>query len=140
MKKVIKNQNGFTLLEIVVALAIAAIALPMLLRAFSDGTKRYSLIENRTTALYLLRLKMAEIEMNGYSALASEEGDFGTDSRFKWASEVVNTEIDGLKEVTVIVTWQERGQEKSIQLSTYMSDRTMPETQEGSNVTTTPSS
>lgn len=139
MRKLLKNQNGFTLLEIVVALAIAAIALPMLLRAFSDGTKRYSLIENRTTALYLLRLKMAEIEMNGYSALASEEGDFGTDSRFKWASEVVDTETDGLKEVTVIVTWQERGQEKSIQLSTYMSDRSMPETQEGSNVTTAPS-
>lgn len=135
MRKLLKNQNGFTLLEVVVALAIAAIALPMLLRAFSDGTKRYSLIENRTTALYLLRLKMAEIEMNGYSALASEEGDFGTDSRFKWASEVVDTEIDGLKEVTVIVTWQERGQEKSIQLSTYMSDRSMPEAQEGNNLT-----
>lgn len=135
MKKLLKNQNGFTLLEIVVALAIAAIALPMLLKAFSDGTKRYSLIENRTTALYLLRLKMAEIEMNGYSALASEEGDFGTDTRFKWASEVTDTEIDGLKEVTVIITWQERGQEKSIQLSTYMSDRSMPETQEGNNLT-----
>lgn len=134
MKILLKNQKGFTLLEIVVALAIAAIALPMLLRAFSDGTKRYSLIENRTTALYLLRLKMAEIEMNGYSALASEEGDFGTDSRFKWASEVVNTEIDGLKEVTVIISWQERGQEKSIQLSTYMSDRSLQEAQEGSNL------
>ncbi len=120
-------------------MAIAAIALPMLLKAFSDGTKRYSLIENRTTALYLLRLKMAEIEMNGYSALASEEGDFGADSRFKWASEVADTEIDGLKEVTVIVTWQERGQEKSIQLSTYMSDRSMPETQEEGNVVTAPS-
>ncbi len=138
MKSLLKKQNGFTLLEIVVALAISAIALPMLLKAFSDGTKRYSLIENRTTAIYLLRLKMAEIEMNGYSALASEEGDFGADSRFKWASEVVNTDIDGLKEVTVIISWQERGQEKSIQLSTYMSDRSMPETQEESNVTNAP--
>lgn len=119
------NQRGFTLIETVVALAIAAMALPVLLRAFSEGTKRHSMIENKTTALYLLRLKAAEIEMEGYPEVGSAEGEFGTDSRFTWAYEVMETETEGLRAVTITIYWQERGQEKSVQLDTYMSDRTI---------------
>jgi len=130
------EERGFTLLEIVVALTIAAIALPALLQAFSQGTKRHSLIENKTTALYLLRLRMAEIEMEGYPEVGTEEGEFGTNSRFKWSSEIAETDTDGLREVTVTVFWQEMGQEKSVALTTYMADRSIEqqttETQGGS--------
>jgi general secretion pathway protein I len=119
----LKDKKGFTLLEVVVALTIAAIAFPTLLQAFSNGAKQQSLIENRITAVFLLRLRMAEIEMEGYSSLASGEGEFTADSRFKWACEVSDTDTEGLKEVTVTVTWQERGKDQSISLTTYMADR-----------------
>ena len=122
MKKV---SNGFTLLEVVVALTIAAVAFPVLLKAFSEGTKNHALIENRTTAIYLLRLKMAEMEMEGYSSLSSEEGEFAENSRFRWASQVSDTETEGLSQVTVTVLWDERGKERSVQLTTYMSDRSI---------------
>jgi general secretion pathway protein I len=125
-----KDQRGFTLLEIVVALTIAAMALPALLRAFSQGTRTHSLIENRTTALYLLKLRMSEMEMLGYLEAGSEEGEFGTDSRFGWISEVAETDIEGLYEVTVTVHWQERGQEKSVELTTYMADRSIEQEEE----------
>jgi len=125
-----RNQRGFTLLEIVVALTIAAVALPALLRVFSQGTRNHSLIENRTTALYLLKLRMSEIEMLGDLTVGSEEGEFGTDSRFGWISEVAETDIEGLYEVTVTVHWQERGQEKSVELTTYMADRSIQQEEE----------
>jgi len=117
------KQKGFTLLEITVAMAIAAIALPALLQAFSRGTKNHSLIENKTTALYLLKLKMSEIEMLGTPATGTDEGEFGTDSRFKWTSDISESDIEGLYEIVVAVTWQERGREKSVELSTYIADR-----------------
>jgi general secretion pathway protein I len=126
----IKSQKGFTLLEVVVALSIAAIAFPALLKAFSDGIKNYSLIENRTTAYYLLKLKIGQVEMTGYPDTGSEEGDFGTDSRFKWATEIVDTDTEGLREITVTITWDERGQEKSLQLSTYLADRAIEQQQD----------
>ena len=134
-KSKIKNQkskfeSGFTLLEIVVALTIAAIALPALLRAFSEGTKKHSLIENRTTALYLLKLRMSEIEMLGALDVGSEEGEFGTDSRFGWISEVAETETDGLYEVIVTVHWQERGREENVELTTYIADRSIQQEEE----------
>lgn len=122
---ILRKNGGFTLLEIVVALTIAAIALPALLRAFSQGTKNQALIENRTTAIYLLKLRMSEIEMLGNLEVGSEEGEFGTNSRFSWVSDISETDTDGLYEVTVTVNWQERGQQKSVELTTYISDKTI---------------
>lgn len=118
-----KNNSGFTLLEIVVALTIAALALPPLLRAFSEGTRNQSVIENRTTALYLLRLRMAEIEMVEVLETGSEDGEFGTDSRFTWTSDISETDTDGLYEVMVTVNWEERGQQMNTQLTTYIADK-----------------
>ena len=118
-----KNCSGFTLLEIVVALTIAAIALPALLRAFSEGTKNQSVIENRTTALYLLKLRMSEIEMLEGLETGSEEDEFGINSRFRWASDTSETDTDGLYELTVTVYWQERGKEMSVELTTYIADK-----------------
>lgn len=118
-----KNQRGFTLLEIVVALTIAAIALPALLRAFSIGTKRQSMIENKTTALYLLKLKMSETEMLGELEVGSEEGDFGSNSRFQWSTDIAQSDTEGLYEVTVSVNWQEMGREEVVELTTFIADR-----------------
>ena len=124
------NQRGFTLLEIVVALTIASIALPVLLRAFSEGTKKHSLIENKTTALYLLKLKMSEIEMLGELEVGSEEDEFGSNSRFQWTSDIAESDTEGLYEVTVAVSWQERGQDKSVELTTYLADRNIEQAEQ----------
>ncbi len=118
-----EGQQGFTLLEIIVALTIAAIALPVLLQTFSEGTKNRSLIENKTTALYLLKLKMAEIEMMGELEAGSEDGEFGANSRFQWTSDITESDTEGLYEVIVTVDWQERGKEKTVELTTFLADR-----------------
>ena len=131
MIKILHNNNkGFTLLEIVVALAIAAMTLPALLQAFSNGIRNYSVIENKTTAYYLLKLKMGQVEMTGYPEVGSDEGDFGEDSRFKWATEITESDIEGLREVVVTILWDERGRERSIELSTYMADRSIEQQQQ----------
>lgn len=130
------DKDGFTLLEIVIALAILSLALPTLLRSFTEAAKGQALAENRTTALYLLKFRMAAIEADGYPDIGEEEGEFGEDSRFRWHSEVQDVEsdeIEGLRLVTVSVTWQERGKERLISTSTYLAERQMPqqETQGG---------
>jgi general secretion pathway protein I len=125
-----KAHGGFSILEVVVALAIAAIVLPVLIRSFSQGTRNQALIENRTTALYLLKLRMSEIEMLGELEAGTEEGEFGTDSRFSWSSDIEESNTEGLYEVTVTVYWQERGREKSIELSTYIADKNIEQEEE----------
>ncbi len=126
------DKNGFTLIEIVVTLAILSLALPTLLRTFTEAAKGQALAENRTTALYLLKFRMAAIEAEGYPDIGEEDGEFGEDSRFRWHSEVQDVEsdeIEGLRLVAVTVTWQERGRERIVSTSTYLADRQIPQQQ-----------
>lgn len=128
------EENGFTLIEIVVALAILSLALPTLLHSFREAAKGQALAENRTTALYLLKFRMAAIETEGYPDIGEADGEFGEDSRFRWHStvqDVESEEIEGLRLVTVTVTWQERGEERLISTSTYFADRQMPQQAQG---------
>ena len=126
------DKHGFTLIEIVVALAILSLALPTLLRSFTEAAKGQALAENRTTALYLLKFQMAAIEAEGYPDIGEEDGEFGEEARFRWHSDVQDVEseeIEGLRLVTVTITWQERGEERLISASTYLADRQIPQDQ-----------
>ena len=120
--------RGFTLVEILVSLAILAIALPPLLRAFSQAGNQSASSENETTAVNLLKYKMAEIEMLGYpEGTVEDEGEFGEGSRFRWTSRIEDTDTEGLRLISVTVNWLERGREKAMTMNTYMADRTLPE-------------
>ena len=120
--------RGFTLVEILVTLTVLSIALPVLMYSFRNAAHGQALSENQTTALYLLKLRIAEIELGGYPEIGEDEGEFGENSRFRWNSSVqdmTSDEIEGLRRITVSVIWQELGREKSISMNTYMADREM---------------
>lgn len=128
-KRTYKKQQGFTLIEIVISLAILAMALPPLMRAFSLATSWRAGSENETTATNLLRYKMSELEIAGYpEETVEDEDEFGEASRFRWASKIQDTGTEGLRMVTITISWQERGSERSMSASTYIADKTMPET------------
>ena len=123
-----KYTDGFTLIEILVSLTILAIALPPLLRVFSESGTRSASSENETTAVNLLKYKMAEIEMMGYpEGTGEDEGEFGEGSRFRWTSRIEETDTEGLLLISVTVNWLEMGKDKSMTMNTYMADRTFPE-------------
>lgn len=126
------EQHGFTLLEILVTLVILSITLPALLHSFREASRGQAVSEFKTTALYLLKYRMAEIELLGYPDIGEEDGEFGENSRYRWHSDVQDVEseeIEGLRHVTVTVTWQQQGQEKWIAMNTYIADRQIPEQQ-----------
>ena len=110
------GDNGFTLVEILVTLTVLSVALPVLMYSFRNAANGQALSENR----------MAEIALGGYPDIGEEEGEFGENSRFRWHSkieDVVSDEIEGLRLISVTLTWQEQGREESISMSTYMADR-----------------
>jgi general secretion pathway protein I len=126
-----RDQRGFTLLEVMVAVAILALFLVPLLGSTIGGLTLIRSAENRETALRLCQDKMSEIEM---TALPEEEGtrsgDFGRDyDGYKWKMEMVRSpdlqfveENFGVKarEVYLTVTWEEGGGEKSVSLATII--------------------
>ena len=126
------GEHGFTLFEILVTLLILSITLPTLLYSFRAASRGQAVSEFKTTALYLLKYRMAEIELLGYPDIGEEDGEFGENSRYRWHSDVQDVEseeIEGLRHVTVTVTWQEQGTEKGIAMNTYIADRQIPQQQ-----------
>ena len=127
-----EGKNGFTLVEVLVTLAILAAVLPALLQAFSSAARNQGLADNSTTALYLLKYRMAEIEMNGYPDVGEENGEFGENTRYHWRSiveDIDSEDVENIRRVQVTVTWLHRNRERSMSMSTYIADRQMPQEQ-----------
>jgi type II secretion system protein I len=127
-----EEKDGFTLVEVLVTLAILAAVLPALLQAFASAARTQGLSDNRTTALYLLKYRMAEIEMDGYPDVGDESDEFGENTRYRWRSvveDVDSEDVENIRRVQVTVTWIHRNRERSISMSTYIADRQMPQSQ-----------
>ena len=125
-----KEKNGFTLVEILVTLTILSAALPALLQAFTSATRNQGLSDNSTTALYLLKFRMAEIEMSGYPDVGQETDEFGENTRYRWRSvveDIQSEEVENIRRVMVTITWQHRNRERSMSMNTFIADRQMPQ-------------
>jgi general secretion pathway protein I len=112
------SAQGFTLLEVLVAVAILAIAMVAILKANVQNLDSLTKSREMTTASLLASSKLAEIEAAGVANWSESQGDFGEDyPEFTWQVETTSTEVDGLERITVIVQRSEgvAGREVSIE-------------------------
>jgi len=76
---------GFSLLELMVCLAIMAIAFTSALGLQSSSLTRLTEARFRSVACLLAQKKIAEVEIADPDSLVSDSGDFGDDyPEFKW--------------------------------------------------------
>ncbi len=114
--------EGFTLIEIIVALAILGVSFALAMELLGTGVRSAKASQDYTNAALLARQKMAEIAVTSSLTAAAGSGDFG--GGFRWASEVraVADQRDELParlyQVRVRVTWPARAGEKSLDLYT----------------------
>jgi general secretion pathway protein I len=73
------KRDGFTLLEVMVALSIVASVMVPLLVSQSEGVSTQDETKFRTTAVLLAKKKISEIEVKGRDDLINDNGDFGDD-------------------------------------------------------------
>jgi general secretion pathway protein I len=71
-----RRAGGFTLLEILVAFTILAIALTAIIQAFSQGLRASSVAEERATLVMLARSKLAEVGHSIPLEETEQSGDF----------------------------------------------------------------
>jgi len=100
-----QDRKGFTLLEVMIALAILAISLVAVFRSQSQSVSMASEARFLTTASLLAQGKMAELESMKPQELSNGSGGFGTEfPDYLWQVEVKDTAFQYLKKIDVIVT------------------------------------
>jgi general secretion pathway protein I len=89
-----KKQNGFTLLEVMIAISILAIALPVLLGNQSQSLRLAEESRFALTASLLIKEKLSDFQIAG-EELTSTEGDFGDDyPGYFWSVEVETPDFE----------------------------------------------
>jgi len=123
------NNDGFSLLEVIVALAIMAMGFVTVLQLFSGSIRSVSLSEQYLKGTTLAHSKLGELEVNNYS-VTEYEGIFPDEKNYRWQLQVsphaspLNSKEKNiqLSEVTLNVLWEDAGKTRDVEISTLKVD------------------
>lgn len=120
MKDILKGlkgqQQGFTLLEVMVALAIISTSLVVLLSSQNSNITRSHYAGSLVKAAMLAQKIISEGDVNKLSEGMWEGKEETGNIVFTWKKTVTPSMVEGLKKLSVLVIW---GDGKEYKLETY---------------------
>lgn len=99
------DQRGFTLIEVVVALAIVAIGMLAVFKTIGDSVNNVEALRDRSFAGWIADNRITEIRLSGQMPSVEEtagEVDFAG-RRWHWVTKVSQTQVQGLRRIDVSV-------------------------------------
>lgn len=119
------TQHGFSLLEVLVAFSILALALAALFTLFGSGVRSTAVARDYQQALLVAESRLAYLQGIAAQSLKAESGQGETPDGYLWRSEVSPLEQEApvvagvaLYQLAVQVSWQEGGHSRQIDLTT----------------------
>ena len=120
-----KPSSGFTLLEIMVALAVIAIALVSLLALGNRSLDIHGRLQKITVATLLAQQKMTETEhqasRSGIAVITANQGEFEKPNDiYSWQRTVAETPLPAVKMVTVTVLWGAAEENERVDVTSFL--------------------
>ncbi len=122
---------GFTLLEVMVAMAILGISLVLTMQLFAGALSNTALSRHYTEATFLARHKLEELSLDDQLKSGNQSGDFEGDyEKYSWQAEVSPFALPQPVEVNetaarpivlqikLVVSWEERDKTQKVELVT----------------------
>ncbi len=119
------GKRGFTLIEIIMAMAILAVGVLGVVRLLPVGLRASKSAEMVSKAAFVAQEQMEMLKLSGFNGLSSAILS-GEQGEFSWQAEVDNASLAGLsssaeiKQITLVVSWIERGNTRTQNLTTYI--------------------
>lgn len=115
----IANRNGsrgFTLVEVVVALAIVAIGMLAVFKTIGDTVNNVATLRDRSFAAWIADNRITELRLSGQMPSVDEtEGDLEyAGRRWHWVARVSQTPVNGLRRVDVRVRREDDAPDSSL--------------------------
>ena len=115
------SKRGFTLVEVLAAIVLIAIVLPVAMHGISIATAVGGAAKFKAEAAILAQSKLNELVVTKSWQDAELAGDFGEDHpRFKWVASVNNWDNSTLKQLDLEVVWEANGRQQSVLVSTLV--------------------
>jgi general secretion pathway protein I len=126
--------NGFTLLEVILAIGILALALPILLGLRNWDLDLHSRAADITAATMLAQEKLIEAELLPVYPVGETTGDFRNPppgyqtpgditeraERYRWKRIITTTPLPAVREVKIQILWQQGATDEVLEASTYV--------------------
>lgn len=130
----LRDQRGFTLLEVLLAIALLALALPVLLGLRNFDLDLHARAGELRAATLLAQEKLLETELLGVYPIGEVSGDFQgsplgaqtatqtTDRAvgYRWKRTISPTPLELIREVRVQVSWPRGAADETVEVSTYV--------------------
>ncbi len=126
------TRRGFTIIEVIMALAIVSIALVSLMRLHLVSLRMAYTGRVTSQALMLAREKIAEQLATGFGQPTTDSGtEYKNNLDFHWRTEVTDAELptingivlNDLRRISVEVSFKDGSRQKEVKLSTLVANR-----------------
>jgi hypothetical protein len=115
------HRRAFTFVEILATMAFLGIVLPPAMNGLSLCMATAQSAKHQAQATSLCHGKVMELVALGQWQHDNQSGDFGTDwPEYRWTAQVTDFDGSTLKNMEVTVSWQSRGQDHTVTLSTLV--------------------
>jgi type IV pilus assembly protein PilV len=123
-KSPISIEEGFTLIEIMIALVVMSIGLTALAAVQISAIQGNAFSKRMTTAVSIADEKMEQIKSNLYAEIVSESSSQITQSNLNFTRQVTvtnNSPLTNTKTINVTVSWSEGSKSHSVPITTIVS-------------------
>ena len=128
------DPRGFTLMEVLIAMAILALAMPILLGLRNWDLNLHSRAADITAATMLAQEKLIEAELSPVYPIGETTGDFRNPppgyqvpgdvaeraERYRWKRVITTTPLPSVREVKIQILWQQGATDEVLEASTYV--------------------
>jgi type IV pilus assembly protein PilV len=123
-KSLISIEEGFTLIEIMIALLVMSIGLTALAAVQISAIRGNAFSKRMTTAVSIADEKIEQIKSIPYANILSESSIQITQSNMNFTRQVTvtnNSPLPNSRKVEVVVTWSEGSKSHSVPITTIVS-------------------